>query len=166
MDRSQFLHGLQLPSWSLPSGFSVFFSQCSPGTRRVALWFHDLHVFLNHLRGLVPRPGPAVVAGWRSAVDRKDLPSGGSRHYPGNKLTRRASKGSGGFSSLRVGSLCGSMRNFLAGVIPWPILPVPAVLLALCRVVVFQLGVVGAFAEGFGFLTSDFGVGKSQDRGC
>ena len=22
----------------------------------VALWFHDLHIFLNHLRGLVPRP--------------------------------------------------------------------------------------------------------------
>jgi len=46
----------------------------------------------------VPRPGPAVVAGWRSSVYRKDLPFGGS--------------------------------------LPWPILPVPAVLLALCRVVV------------------------------
>ncbi len=26
--------------------------------------------------------------------------------------------------------------------------------------------VVGAFAWGFGVLTSDFGVGKSQDLGC
>jgi len=26
--------------------------------------------------------------------------------------------------------------------------------------------VVGAFARGFGFLTSDFGVGKSQELGC
>ena len=31
---------------------------------------------------------------------------------------------------------------------------------------VFHQGVVGAFAWGFGFLTSDFGVGKSQDLGC
>ena len=46
----------------------------------------------------MPRPGPAVVAGWRSSVYRKDLPFGGS--------------------------------------LPWPILPAPAVLLALCRVVV------------------------------
>src|SRR5271157_3812643 len=30
----------------------------------------------------------------------------------------------------------------------------------------FQQGLVGAFAWGFGFLTSDFGVGKSQDLGC
>jgi len=30
----------------------------------------------------------------------------------------------------------------------------------------FQQGVVGAFAQGFGFLTSDFGVGTSQDLGC
>ena len=30
----------------------------------------------------------------------------------------------------------------------------------------FQQGVVGAFAEGFGFLTPDFGVGKTQDLGC
>ena len=29
-----------------------------------------------------------------------------------------------------------------------------------------EQGVVGAFAEGFGVLTSDFGVGKSQDLGC
>ena len=29
----------------------------------------------------------------------------------------------------------------------------------------FQQGVVGAFAEGFGFLTFDFGVGTSQDLG-
>ena len=29
----------------------------------------------------------------------------------------------------------------------------------------FNRGVVGAFAEGFGVLTSDFGVGKSQDLG-
>ncbi len=29
----------------------------------------------------------------------------------------------------------------------------------------FHSGVVGAFAEGFGALTSDFGVGKSQDLG-
>ena len=29
-----------------------------------------------------------------------------------------------------------------------------------------SIRVVGAFAEGFGFLTSDFGVGKSQDLGC
>src|SRR5208337_1299459 len=29
----------------------------------------------------------------------------------------------------------------------------------LCRPSLFQQGVVGAFAEGFGFLTSDFGVG-------
>ena len=36
----------------------------------------------------------------------------------------------------------------------------------LCRPSLFQQGVVGAFAEGFGFLTSDFGVGKSQDLGC
>ena len=28
-----------------------------------------------------------------------------------------------------------------------------------------QQGVVGAFAEGFGVLTSDFGVGTSQERG-
>ena len=36
----------------------------------------------------------------------------------------------------------------------------------LCQPSLFQQGVVGAFAEGFGFLTSDFGVGKSQDLGC
>ena len=30
----------------------------------------------------------------------------------------------------------------------------------------FQQGVVGAFAQGFGSLTSDFGVGMGQDRGC
>src|SRR5271157_1739026 len=30
----------------------------------------------------------------------------------------------------------------------------------------FNRGVVRAFAWGFGFLTSDFGVGKSQDPGC
>jgi hypothetical protein len=35
----------------------------------------------------------------------------------------------------------------------------------LCQPSLFQQGVVGAFAEGFGFLTSDFGVGKSQDLG-
>jgi len=29
----------------------------------------------------------------------------------------------------------------------------------------FHQGVVGAFTEGFGLLTSDFGVGKSQDLG-
>ena len=29
----------------------------------------------------------------------------------------------------------------------------------------FRQGVVGAFAWGFGVLTSDFGVGKSQDLG-
>jgi hypothetical protein len=34
-----------------------------------------------------------------------------------------------------------------------------------CQPSLFQQGVVGAFAEGFGFLTSDFGVGKSQDLG-
>ena len=33
----------------------------------------------------------------------------------------------------------------------------------LCQPSLFQQGVVGAFAWGFGFLTSDFGVGKSQD---
>ena len=35
----------------------------------------------------------------------------------------------------------------------------------LCQPSLFQQGVVGAFAEGFGVLTSDFGVGKSQDLG-
>src|SRR5271166_1471536 len=35
----------------------------------------------------------------------------------------------------------------------------------LCQPSLFQQGVVGAFAEGFGFLTSDFGVGTSQDLG-
>ena len=34
-----------------------------------------------------------------------------------------------------------------------------------CQPSLFQQGVVGAFAEGFGVLTSDFGVGKSQDLG-
>jgi hypothetical protein len=29
----------------------------------------------------------------------------------------------------------------------------------------FQQGVVGAFAWGFGFLTPDFGVGKGQELG-
>jgi len=29
----------------------------------------------------------------------------------------------------------------------------------------FQQGVVGAFAESFGLLTPDFGVGKGQDQG-
>src|SRR5271157_5317151 len=33
------------------------------------------------------------------------------------------------------------------------------------RVGLQSIRVVGAFAEGFGFLTSDFGVGKSQDLG-
>ena len=36
----------------------------------------------------------------------------------------------------------------------------------LCQPSLFQQGVVGAFAWGFGSLTSDFGVGKSQDLGC
>ena len=36
----------------------------------------------------------------------------------------------------------------------------------LCQPSLFQQGVVGAFAQGFGSLTSDFGVGKGQDRGC
>ena len=35
----------------------------------------------------------------------------------------------------------------------------------LCQPSLFQQGVVDAFAEGFGVLTSDFGVGKSQDLG-
>ena len=35
----------------------------------------------------------------------------------------------------------------------------------LCQPSLFQQGVVGAFAEGFGVLTSDFGVGTSQDLG-
>ena len=35
-----------------------------------------------------------------------------------------------------------------------------------CQTSLFQQGVVGAFAQGFGFLTPDFGVGKSQDLGC
>jgi len=35
----------------------------------------------------------------------------------------------------------------------------------LCQPSHFQQGVVGAFTEGFGLLTSDFGVGKSQDLG-
>src|SRR5208337_2124247 len=35
----------------------------------------------------------------------------------------------------------------------------------LCRPSLFQQGVVGAFAQGFGLLTSDFGVGTSQDLG-
>src|SRR5208337_5531536 len=35
----------------------------------------------------------------------------------------------------------------------------------LCQPSLFQQGVVGAFAYGFGFLTSDFGVGTSQDLG-
>ena len=30
----------------------------------------------------------------------------------------------------------------------------------------FPRGVVGAFAQGFGLLTSDFGAGKSQELGC
>ena len=30
----------------------------------------------------------------------------------------------------------------------------------------FNRGLWAQFAEGFGFLTSDFGVGKSQDLGC
>jgi len=30
----------------------------------------------------------------------------------------------------------------------------------------FIQGLVGAFAQGFGLLTSDFGVGKSQGLGC
>ena len=36
----------------------------------------------------------------------------------------------------------------------------------LCQPSLFQQGVVGAFAQGFGSLTSDFGVGMGQDRGC
>ena len=36
----------------------------------------------------------------------------------------------------------------------------------LCQPSLFEQGVVGVFAEGFGFLTSDFGVGNSQDLGC
>ncbi len=35
----------------------------------------------------------------------------------------------------------------------------------LCQASLFQQGVVGAFAQGFGLLTSDFGVGTSQDLG-
>ena len=35
----------------------------------------------------------------------------------------------------------------------------------LCQPSLFQQGVVGAFAQGFGLLTSDFGVGTSQDLG-
>ena len=35
----------------------------------------------------------------------------------------------------------------------------------ICQPSLFQQGVVGTFAQGFGFLTSDFGVGKSQDLG-
>ena len=41
----------------------------------------------------------------------------------------------------------------------------PGVGCRLCQPSLFQQGVVGAFAEGFGVLTSDFGVGKSQDLG-
>ena len=36
----------------------------------------------------------------------------------------------------------------------------------LCQHSLFQQGVVGAFAEGFEFLTSEFGLGNSQDLGC
>jgi len=36
----------------------------------------------------------------------------------------------------------------------------------ICQNSLFQHGVVGAFAWGFGVLTSDFGVGKSQELGC
>ena len=35
----------------------------------------------------------------------------------------------------------------------------------LCQPSLFRQGVVGAFAEGFGVLTSDFRVGTSQDLG-
>ncbi len=35
----------------------------------------------------------------------------------------------------------------------------------LCQPSLFQQGDVGAFAQGFGLFTSDFGVGKSQDLG-
>jgi hypothetical protein len=38
--------------------------------------------------------------------------------------------------------------------------------LSACQPSLFQQGVVGAFTEGFGLFTSDFGVGKSQDLGC
>ena len=41
----------------------------------------------------------------------------------------------------------------------------PGVGCRLCQPSLFQQGVVGAFAEGFGSLTSDFGVGTSQNRG-
>jgi len=34
------------------------------------------------------------------------------------------------------------------------------------RYVCVRPGVVGAFTEGFGCLTPDFGVGMGQDRGC
>src|SRR5208337_3638009 len=64
---------------------------------RVSLLRTLLSVISGHPKGrsVVPRssclpessprlsapPGPAVVAGWRSAVYRKDLPSGVSRYY-------------------------------------------------------------------------------------
>ena len=41
----------------------------------------------------------------------------------------------------------------------------PGVGCRLCQPSLFQQGVVGAFAWGFGFLTSDFGVGRGQDLG-
>ncbi len=47
-----------------------------------SLWFHDLHVFLNHLQGLVPRPRASVGEGQRRPAHRKGLPSG-RLHYHG-----------------------------------------------------------------------------------
>ena len=47
-------------------------------------------------------------------------------YYPGSKEghipTQSASEGSGAFPSLRVGLICSSMRNFLAGVIATQVL--------------------------------------------
>ena len=91
---------------------------------------------MNHFQGECP--GPALRS-WRAGAVQltAKICRLVGRLLPRQQTNPMRQKVSGGFLRWRVGLLCGSMRNFLAGVIPWPNFPVLAVLLALCRVVVF-----------------------------
>src|SRR5271165_7426751 len=67
-----------------------------------ALWFHDLHVFLNHLRGLVPRPRASVGEGQRRTAYRKGY------HLAGCATMADPTRTSGSFSPVSCRCLLSS----------------------------------------------------------